>query len=244
MQKARITSTSGNTLDATLIVPQGASPSGKAVLFVHGWMGDQDSQILRALPAAELGYICLTFSLSGHGNSTGDIEQLTRRNYLDDVISAYDFLKAQKHVEPDNITVVSASFGGYLATLLTQKRKARALLLRVPANYPDEGFSHLSQFAYVRNAPDAHAWKQNPLTHEQTRALQAVHDYPGKIFIVESGKDVVIPHQTVQNYVDAVKDKSKLLYYIQPYADHNLSNENHLHEFIQLLRDWLRQMET
>ena len=244
MQKITIASTSGNNLDATLITPPGTKPSGKAVLFIHGWMGDQDSQILRALPAAENGYICLTFSLSGHGKSAGSIERLTRRNYLDDVISAYDFLKSQKEVDADNITVVSASFGGYLAALLSHERKARALLLRVPANYPDEGFDTLPQFSYVRNNANAHVWKQSPLKYTETRALQAVHDYPRNIFIVESGRDAVIPHQTVQNYVDAVKDKSKLIYHVQPNADHNLSNENHLHEFIQMLTDWLRQAEA
>src|SRR3972149_6554652 len=102
MNNVVINSPSGK-LTGTIITPEGIPPSGKALLFIHGWTSTQARYVQRAQALAPLGYTSLAFNLPGHGDSEGDINTLTRKEYLDAVIAAYDFLKSQKHVDPDAI---------------------------------------------------------------------------------------------------------------------------------------------
>ena len=59
---------------------------------------------------------------------------------MDDVLAAYDYLSSIDGVDSKNVSAVGSSFGGYLATILSAKRKVRNLALRVPADYPNEAF--------------------------------------------------------------------------------------------------------
>lgn len=241
MQKVKIISAQTEaTLDGTLILPENIKPNGKAILFLHGWRSSEDGCIDRAKALAELGYICLTFNLRGHGNSTGDIHKLTRQDFLNDAILAYDYLKNQKRVDPDKIAVVGASFGGYLATLLTKKRPVRWLALRAPANYPNEGFENMVQNQYIYETQTAKAWSQKQLDYRETISLQALHEYSHEVLLIESSNDIAVPHQAVQNYADAVTDQSKLTHIVMEGADHPLTEEKYKQKFIQILVDWFK----
>src|SRR5829696_601604 len=48
------------------------------VLFVHGWGGSQRQYITRAREIAQLGCVCLTFDLRGHGGT----EEQRRRPFI------------------------------------------------------------------------------------------------------------------------------------------------------------------
>lgn len=241
MEKIKVTSgITGDSLDGTLVLPENIEPNGKAILFLHGWRSSEEGYISRARALAELGYTCLAFSLRGHGKSDGDIHKLTRQDFLNDAIAAYDFLKNYHGVAENQIGVVGASFGGYLATLLTKKRPVRWLVLRAPANYPDRGFEDIPQTAYPREDASTFEWRERQLDLNGTVALRAIHQYPHEILMIESGNDVVIPHQTVQNFVDAVSDSAKLTHIVMKDADHAIREEKYRQEFIRILVDWFR----
>ena len=66
-------SSGGRRLDAELIAPEGPA-SGAGLLFVHGLGSSQRGYLERAAAAADqLGCTCVTFDLSGHGASEGNL---------------------------------------------------------------------------------------------------------------------------------------------------------------------------
>ena len=118
----------------TLLSPGTLIPG---VLFVHGWGGDQHQYLDRARELAALGSVCLTFDLRGHAQTQALYEKVSREESLRDVLAAYDFLASQSSVDSDSIAVVGASYGGYLAALLTAMRPVKWLALCAPALYKD-----------------------------------------------------------------------------------------------------------
>lgn len=229
----------GHRLEATLIYPEGRNITGEGILFVHGWKGSQTGYIPRAETLAREGFIGLTFSMSGHGRSDGDIESLTRRDFLEDVVAAHDALSSQPEV--DRISVVGVSFGGYLSTLLTSRRPVERLVLRAPANYPNNGFNDVPQVNFTREQEAEavlNSWRRQSMDHDQTVSLDALYGFPGDVLIVESEHDDDIPPQTLKNYAVAVTDQSKLTFVTMKGADHDLRTELSRQMFIQILVDW------
>ncbi|MGI8420594.1 MAG: alpha/beta hydrolase family protein, partial [Candidatus Levyibacteriota bacterium] len=131
----------GQKLTGTLFYPEQIKTKNPAILFLHGWKSSQKRMIPRAQQLAKLGFICLSFNLRGHGDSEGDRKILSRKDYVDDVIAAYDFLVQQAHVDKERMGIICTSFGAYLGSILTSKRKVKWLVLHAPAGYPDEGFT-------------------------------------------------------------------------------------------------------
>ena len=62
------------------------------VLFVHGWAGSQKRDERRSRAIAQLGCICLTFDMRGHGETQEHLKTITPAENLADVCSAYDAL--------------------------------------------------------------------------------------------------------------------------------------------------------
>jgi dienelactone hydrolase len=55
-------------MSGTFLSPKSKVPG---VLFVHGWGGSQERDLVRAKGIAGLGCVCLTFDLRGHTGGTG-----------------------------------------------------------------------------------------------------------------------------------------------------------------------------
>jgi len=239
LEKVKITSVAhgGRIIEGTLILPENLKPKNPAILFIHGWRSSEEGYIPRAKAMAEFGFICLTFNLSGHGASEGDIRKLTRKDYLNDILTAYDYLKNLENVDEDKIGVVGGSFGGYLASILTRKCSIKWLVLRAPANYINKGFEDLPQVQYPEKR-FINVWKQTEHNYHETVSLESLHEYPHKVLIVESEKDEMVPHQTIMSYVNAVKDKSKLKHIVMEGADHAIHSEKYQQEFINILKEW------
>lgn len=211
-----------------------ANPKPLAFLFIQGWMGHQNVRAAQNL--ASLGFTSLTYDMRGNGQSEGDIADFTRADFIADAVTAYDELRSRVG-EGVDIAVVGSSFGSYTAVLLTAKRPVHALSLRVPAPYPDEGFDSqpLIQLAHT---DVLRKWREAPTNYMHNMAFKALHDFTGKIQIVEAGADEQVCHQAVQNYIDAVSDPGKLDYHVLKDAPHSLVTEELRAEYNRLLRTW------
>lgn len=221
-----------------------ASRDGKlkkpAALLIHGWQSGQDRMFDTAqMFSTKLGVTCLTFDLRGHGKSVGNLQQLSRKVFLDDVIAVYDLLAKRDDVDTKQIGVLGSSFGSYLAALLSSKRKIDWMVLRAPADYPDKGFELPKLQTHEQLG--VKEWRSQPRNWESSNALKSLHSFNGKVLIVESGKDETLPRQTLLNYKNAASDKRNLKYVIMENAPHSLTGHSEFKEkFNNIVYEWYR----
>lgn len=207
-------------ISCSLFVPPVWSATGTGCLVIHGWQSGQDRRWYLAEALLEKGIASMTFDLRGHGASGGDIEKLSRKDFLDDVLVAYDrfVTRIGAHAK---IIGIGSSFGGYLLTLLSKHRAMDGMILRAPANYRDEHFTE--SFVDTRHVDDAETWKKSAHHWSETESLQAVHDFSNDILIVESELDELVPQSVLESYANAVLDTQKLSYKIMKGAPHSLT---------------------
>ncbi len=181
----------------------------------------------------------MLFDLRGHGESDGDLETLTSNDFLLDVTTAYDLLAKTQGVDSNNMSIVGSSKGGYLAAILSSKRSARNLVLRVPADYPDNTFDK-PRWDFSGDNPDVLKWRSIPRSWSETRALSAVHKFAGNILIIESEKDDLVPHTILENYRKAVPNEKRLTYILMKGAPHSIQEGPFRDQVEQILVDWFR----
>lgn len=168
-------SVAGRELAADLYEADGASTG---VLFIHGYESDRRGYAPRARAVVErLGLTCLTFDLSGHGESPGPA---SRERHRQDVVAAYDALATRV----ERIGVCGASYGGYLACVLLGERPAERVLLRAPALYVGE---------FLRDLVDPDV------------ALGNLAAFDGPTLVLESARDELIPRESIDAYLRAAR---------------------------------------
>ena len=228
----------GAALPATLVSPATELPG---VLFLHGWGASQQVYLARARSIAAAGCIALTFDLRvhSHRHESPDVT-VSRDESLREVLAAYDRLVEQPNVDRSAIAVVGTSYGGYLGAILTTYRPVKWLGLRVPAIYKDEGWDLPKR--ELHRGGELQAFRHTSLEPAQNRALSACAQFKGDALVVESEHDTIIPHPTIMNYVQALKNTHSLTYRVIEGADHALSNEAHQRAYTSILVNWLKEM--
>jgi ABC-2 type transport system ATP-binding protein len=108
-------------LDATIYLP--AKTPAPAVLLAHGYGGSKDSVAPDARALAERGYVVLTYSARGFGDSQGNVHLDSPDYEVKDARLMLDILAHRPEVIQDGagdprVGVVGASYGGALALLL------------------------------------------------------------------------------------------------------------------------------
>jgi dienelactone hydrolase len=226
----------GEAIDGTLLLPPKLIPG---VLFIHGWGGSQEQDMVRAEEIAQLGCICFTFDLRGHARHADERNIVTRADGLADVLAAYDLLVAQEGVDPSAIAVVGTSYGGYLAALLTAERPVTWLAMRVPALYPD---SHWAVPKALIDRDEINRYRGAFRTPDEDRALAACARFEGDVLIVESEKDSYVPHVAITSWISAFRHSRSLSHRILKGADHSLRNESCRRAYNRLLVNWMEEM--
>lgn len=228
------------TLNGRLYGKIGDHKHGSAILFLSGWKPIRNSlttsSFYAGFSARKRNNICLTVALRGMG-SEGDMNVLSRADYLDDVIAAYDYLANTAGVDRDNIRVVGESFGGYLACILSSKRPVKKMALRVPTDFSNEGFSDTPIRVAGRLSKE---WKKQKHAYTESYALKAINDFKGSLMMVACEKDKYVPYQTTENYLAAVNDSSVLEYRFIKRASHGMLHPKLQWDYIRTLLKWLR----
>jgi uncharacterized protein len=225
----------GQYISANLLKPDNLKEKNPALIFVHGWSSNKVGNILRAQALTQLGFICLTLDLRGHGNSDGALGDFSREDHLEDLKAAYDFLSSQEHVESEKIGIIGASYGGYLSAILTNFKKLKWLVLRVPALYFDKNFE-IPTLKLIGNHEEKDAFRSTNLTPKESLALKGITNFKGPILIIESEKDTIIPSATIKNYLKfAPKDTLHIMMKDTP---HDLRTEDQQKEYIEILKGW------
>jgi len=222
---------------ATLFMPEQMKSLNPAVLFIHGWGSSEANYVQRAEPITKFGGICLTFDLRGHGQSEGDFETLSRADHLKDVLAAYDFLASQDGVDLERIGVCGTSYGGYLGSILSSRRKVAWLALRAPALYKNDNFM-VPTAKLIEEDP--RVFSQSGIKTEDNYALQAVSNFNGSVLVIESENDDQISHATIMNYIASLREETSHTYKIIKNADHSLSEKEWDLEFVEIITGWFK----
>lgn len=224
-------------LAGTLVSPRKLMPG---VLFVHGWGGSQAQYLARAREVASLGCVCLAFDLTGHAGTSARRGSVSRERNLEDVLAAYDLLAGQPHVDGDAMAVVGSSYGGYLASILTELRPVHWLALRVPALYHDDGWD--TPKLELHQQFDLRSYRQQRVAVQKNRALKSLTGFRGDVLLVESEFDDLIPHAVISSYREACAGARTLTSRVMKGADHGLSDVKFQQGYTDLLRRWLGEM--
>jgi hypothetical protein len=175
-----------------------------------------------------LGVTCLTFDLGGHGDSTGNLAELSRSDHLEDLTAAYDWLKSATGVDPTRIGVCGASYGAFITCLLIGKRPVKRLLLRAPWLYDDEK---------SRGSLEKQQEKLSELA--STTALRNLQNFGGRTLVLESGADEVISHAVIERYLAA---GAQVSHHTIDGATHRLTREEWKAAFNKEILEWFKDL--
>lgn len=95
-QDLTITTDSGHTLDALLLIPENATAEtpAPAIVVSHGWYNNREMQDLNYVEYARRGYVVMAISMYGHGDS----EIIETNTWWDDENNANGLYDAVKYV--------------------------------------------------------------------------------------------------------------------------------------------------
>lgn len=239
MTKTDITIPTTNNEKLKGFVLRDESFTGKrpVVLVLHGWTSSTRRFPERIDPLIKMGYVCVLFDMRGHGNTGYELAQYSRKDHLDDCLSAYDYISELEDVDTDNISVLGSSYGGYMAVLVTEKRPVKNLILLAPAQYQNEMFTE------PQLAQDEEERRQYRLQHhspEDNHALAVIHNFKGKILLIQPELDEQVPAQVVSDYLEAMTTDHT--HKIIKGADHSFYNGDTNQQMISEIEKWFRKL--
>lgn len=108
------------------------SQNGAAVIFCHGWSGNRNLGLGRAVILARRGYGALLFDFRAHGQSEGRVCSLGPAE-VDDLLGAIAYLKTRPDVDAGRIGALGLSMGGAVAILAAARSQdLRAIVVDGP----------------------------------------------------------------------------------------------------------------
>ena len=213
-----------HTLAATISTPVEGPNRGPdtGILFVHGLGSNRRGYVEYGERAtAQLGVSCLALDLSGHGSSTGDANDISPAQHVQDVLAAWDQLTARYGADSGRIGVCGSSYGACIAALAVQHRTAARLLLRAPAIVADSDLHRPLRLRSSDRSPAA-----------ASGLLRSLNDFHAPALVVESENDEEIPHEIIEAYLSALPAGE---YAVISGATHGLSHSEWRETFVRQL---------
>ena len=111
-----ISATDGVEIAANIFVPNNLSGLAPAVIFINSWGLNEYEYLQQAADLAEKGYIVLSYSTRGFGQSGGVIATAGPQD-VSDLSAVIDFLLANYPVDPQAIGSAGISYGSGISLL-------------------------------------------------------------------------------------------------------------------------------
>jgi len=199
-------------LSGRFVRHEGASTSPQ-LLLVHGagFSGKERALPLARRLAEKEQVASFAFDFSGHGDSTGAMEESSLSKRVNETRSALSFAK----IGPEG-SLCAFSMGGHVVLELLDERRPRAIVLFYPAVYTPRVFSiPFKNPLFTSTLREEGSWRESK-GFERLRAFQ------GRLLIVMGEYDEVIPREIPAMLIEnAVAARSKELITI-PGAPHVL----------------------
>jgi pimeloyl-ACP methyl ester carboxylesterase len=166
----------------------------------------------------------LAFDFSGHGESSGELAELSLRRRFEQAVAVID----ARVPEDGPLVLVGFSMSGQTVADLARHYGERvvALGLCAPAVYAAEAwevpFGHGDgEFSEIIRRPGS--WRRSP-------ALEVLRVYEGRAVLVVPGTDAVIPPEVTEAVQEALACRSQFTRLELPEADHQLGRRLRDHE--------------
>lgn len=203
------------------------------MIFCHGWTSRNKKYLALAEKLSHKGVLSLAINLRGHGDSIYPIERYSRKDHLNDLLAAYNYLKSKAADVP--FILLGKSYGGYLSSIAGSLRDIDYLILSQPALYPDAEFDSPNA-ALIQNNPDI--FRSKGEIPESNKALKAISHFNNPLLIIESEHDEEV-HNVPKLYIKASDQNKKRTTLIIPNTDHPLSRPEWLEDYYKEIIRWL-----
>ncbi|GAC1387953.1 MAG: hypothetical protein NVS1B7_1920 [Candidatus Saccharimonadales bacterium] len=182
MERQLFTKIRQYNIDTSIFEPREQS-KGK-ILFLHG-AGESTKD--RCAPLAQAlvgrGYRCLTFSMPGHGASSGSLQGSSLQERED---VAHEVAQYHGYWPVDMIVAVSMGAHTAMSLLARNVNACKRLVLMVPATYSQQAQA-------VPFGPLFSAIIRNPNSYQNSQAAKILAKYRGELAIIRAGQDTIIP---------------------------------------------------
>ena len=211
-------------LTAVLQIPQNKN-SYPLVIFMHGLTGDKEFPLLTKIAdkLEESGIASIHFDFNGHGESEGDLQQMTIPNEIEDAKKIYEYVKNLKQVS--SISFVGASQGGVVASMLAGElgaNKIKNLVLLAPAGVIEDDVKNGELFSakfdaenppeYVEIFGNNRIGKNYIITAQNLNIYEISKKYTGNVLILHGTRDNIVPYSYSIKYSKIYKNsRLKLL---------------------------------
>ncbi|MFF0081417.1 alpha/beta fold hydrolase [Streptomyces canus] len=202
-----------------------SGPTAVTAVLLHG-AGHGSKERLLPLLDEFVAHGCrgLAFDFSGHGESSGELGELSLRRRFEQAVAVID-----AHAPADGpLVLVGFSMSGQTVADLARHygERVAALGLCAPAVYAAEAwevpFGHGDgRFSEIIRRPDS--WRRSP-------ALEALRAYEGRAVLAVPGTDAVIPPEVTEAVQEALAFRAQFTRLELPEADHQLGRWMQDHE--------------
>ncbi len=184
-------SSKGHKLCGILSAPD-ESKKTFIVVAAHGWTSGKDRKtyllLEKTLLESRIGIF--RFDMYGHGESEGQLEDMTATEGIDDVLSAIKFVRQKGY---KNIGLFGSSFGGLCAVIAASKTNAFALALKSPV-------SEYKGVVLRKNVPD---FMKNARKYSAYHVAQKIKC---PVFLVHGQADDVVPVEQSRKLAKMLKN--------------------------------------
>ena len=218
IEKRKFKNSKGLTLAA---IYEGEDKNAKVVVMCHGYKSSKDKETSRLLAKklVEKGVSVLRFDFTGHGQSEGNMEDITPLQGLDDLSCAV------KNLDKEDFGLYGSSFGGYIALLYASDNSISSLALKAP----------------VSDYRETAAIIDRPHFLEETRSInlyKKVKSIKCPVLIIHGDRDDVVSlRQSKKLHQSLVSDKRLQVVHG---ADHDIKGKD-LEKTYNLIADFFKQ---
>lgn len=194
-----------------------SGPTAVTAVLLHGAGRGSKERLLPLLDEfVAHGCRALAFDFSGHGESSGELGELSLRRRFEQAVAVID-----AHAPADGpLVLVGFSMSGQTVADLAEHygERVAALGLCAPAVYAAEAwdvpFGHGDgRFSEIIRRPDS--WRRSP-------ALEVLRTYEGRAVLAVPGTDAVIPPEVTEVVQEALAFRTQFTRLELPEAEHQL----------------------
>jgi pimeloyl-ACP methyl ester carboxylesterase len=214
------------------------------VILGHGYLSNKESRTNTALAERlnRAGISTISYDMYGHGESEGDIEQLTVSKVVENVIAIYDHAKSEGY---SRIGLSGSSFTGIVSLIAASRRDFAVLSLKCPvfdskrlwdSRHSPEGIRRWKETGFIEAF--GNRWGYGAYEDASGYDMEDIASgITAPVLVIHGDKDVTVPIQHARDIISHVKGEKELL--IVEGADHFFRDPAHFETMISKSFEWL-----